>query len=235
MSAGYDFWLVDLDGTLVDVHPEYVYDVVERVGNRLDRQFSEAEADQLWRGLRGDPERILRSKGIDPDAFWDAYHEVEDPVERAEATFLYPDANPIGELAGPVGLVTHCQPYLTEPVLDGLDIGDWFDVVVCCNDDLGWKPDPAPVHQAVELLDRSLDGETGVLIGDTQADVGAAWNAGLDAVHVERHGADHRGCCVRADHRLTALDDLPDVAHAGPGLDEIASPEGPPSTRGAGD
>lgn len=234
MSAGYDFWLVDLDGTLVDVHPEYVHDVVERVGERLDTKFTTEEADQLWRGLRGEPERLLRAKGVDPVAFWDAYHQVEDPIERADATFLYDDASVIAELDGPIGVVTHCQPYLTEPVLDGLDIGDWFDAVVCCNDELGWKPDPGPVHHAVEVLDRRLDGDGGILVGDTQADVGAAWNAGLDAVHVERYGADRRGCCVRADHRLTALDELASVLATEPGAQHTVD-ETPADIRGASD
>jgi len=48
----------------------------------------------------------------------------------------------------------------------------------------------------------------GVLVGDGPQDVGAAWNAGLDAVHVERHGHDRRGLCVLGDHRVDGLDEL---------------------------
>jgi phosphoglycolate phosphatase len=38
--------------------------------------------------------------------------------------------------------------------------------------------------------------------------VGAAWNAGLDAIHVERHGHERRGGCVLGDHRVESFDDL---------------------------
>ena len=34
----YDFWILDLDGTLVDVETSYVRDVFDRVGERLGRR-----------------------------------------------------------------------------------------------------------------------------------------------------------------------------------------------------
>jgi phosphoglycolate phosphatase len=47
-----------------------------------------------------------------------------------------------------------------------------------------------------------------VLVGDGPQDIGAAWNAGLDGAHVERHGHDRRGMCVVGDHRLERVDEL---------------------------
>jgi len=38
--------------------------------------------------------------------------------------------------------------------------------------------------------------------------VSAAWNAGLDAVHVERVGHEDRGRCVLGDRRVSRLDEL---------------------------
>jgi len=214
----YDVWLLDLDGTLVDVERSYVHDVCGRVGDRLDAPFSDAEAEALWYGLGDRRRRVLERYGLAPDLFWDTFHEEEDPRARAGATYLHDDAAFVGDLDAPVALVTHCQPYLTEPVLDRLDIRDWFDAVVCCTDEVGWKPDPAPVERAlreVGALDpvatdggRPADGPRGVLAGDRAADVGAAWNAGLDAIHVERHGHDRRGQCVLGDHRVESFDHL---------------------------
>jgi phosphoglycolate phosphatase len=77
--------------------------------------------------------------------------------------------------------------------------------VVCCTSELGWKPDPAPVRLAMRRL--GVDGE-GVLIGDGPQDVGAAWNAGLEGIHVERHGHERRGLCVLGDRRIGRLDEL---------------------------
>ncbi len=215
----YDFWLFDLDGTLVDVPESYARQVFDRVGDRLDCAFSDREVATLWHGLRGSRDETLREKGIDPDRFWTVFHEEEDPQARAEATFLYDDARFVADLDVPAGVVTHCQAYLTDPVLDALGVRDWFDAVVCCTADIGWKPDPAPVHRALAAMDVvpsssvAADGGVGngVLVGDGPGDVGAAWNAGLDAVHVERHSPAVRGRCVLADHRVRAIDQLPHV------------------------
>ncbi|MDS0283587.1 HAD family hydrolase [Haloarcula onubensis] len=206
--ADYDFWLFDLDGTLVDVEPAYPVEVMERVGDRLGQGFSEREAALLWYG-QGDARRgLLAEREVDPSLFWDVFHEEEDPLERAEATYLYDDVEGfLADRTDPVGLVTHCQAYLTEPILDGLDISDWFDTVVCCDDDIGWKPDPEPVHRAMSDMGAHT-GHAGVLAGDNPGDIGAAWNAGLDGIHVARDSPISDDRCVRGDHRVTSLLEL---------------------------
>ncbi|MEF8781155.1 MAG: HAD family hydrolase [Haloferacaceae archaeon] len=205
----YDAWLFDLDGTVVDAEWSYTRDVFDRVGDRLGRSFTDREALTLWHGLGGSRNEQLREWGIDPTLFWEEFHDEEDPLARAEATYLHRDAaRLIREVDGPVGLVTHSQEFLAWPVLDRLDIGDWFDAVVCCSDELGWKPDPAPVRHALEAMDAG-DADRVLLAGDSPTDVGAAWNAGHDAIHVERHGHERRGRCVLADFMLESFDEFP--------------------------
>lgn len=206
-GTDYDYWLLDLDGTLVDVEPGYVHDVFEAVGDRIGHGFSQEQAEILWHGFGGFRNAQLERWAVDPDAFWTAFHEVEDGEARAEHSFVYPDAERFAAVDEPVGVVTHSQSYLAEPVLDRLDIRDWFDTVLCCSDETGWKPDPAPVRTAMSGLGVG-DDERGVLAGDGPQDVGAAWNAGLDGIHVERHGHDRRGMCVLGDHRVEAFDEL---------------------------
>jgi phosphoglycolate phosphatase len=188
----YDFWLLDLDGTIVDVDPRYIHEVFAEVGDRLGRDLSEAEAERLWYGEDDARERIFPASDVPPERFWEVYHRVEDPVARAEATYVYDDAARIvPRIDEPVGLVTHCQNYLTGPILDHLDIADWFDSVVCCSDETGWKPDPRPVEAAMADLGVAGNGAAGVLVGDGSQDVGAAMNAGLDPVHVRRPNRGH--------------------------------------------
>jgi phosphoglycolate phosphatase len=207
MVSAYDYWVLDLDGTLIDVEPGYVHEVLGRVGDRLGHGFTDEQAEQVWHSLGGDPNAALESWGLDPVRFWELFHEEEDPDARADATFLYDDAAAFADIDRPLALVTHCQSYLTDPVLDRLDIRDWFDTVVCCTDETGWKPDPTPVEMALARIDARTDGR-GILAGDGPHDVGAAWNAGLDAVHVERHGHHRRGMCVLGDHRVASFDEL---------------------------
>ena len=206
--AEYDVWLFDLDGTLIDIEPDHPRIVFDEIGERLGREFSDREITILWHGLGGARNDQLREWGIDPEPFWEAFHEVEDAQRRAEATYLYDDAEALLQsLSQPIGIVTHSQTHLTEAALEHLGIEDWFDTVVCCDDDLGWKPDPAPVERALAGLG-ATNGQHGVLVGDSPGDVGAAWNAGLDAAHVERFDHHERGQCVRADYRVSRLDEL---------------------------
>ncbi|GAB3019440.1 HAD family hydrolase [Natronobiforma cellulositropha] len=209
MVPSYDFWLLDLDGTLIDVDWSYTREVFDAVGDRLGRPFTDREAEIIWNGFTGSRDYQLREWGIDAEAFWDAFHAEEDPQVRAEQTYLHDDARFVADLETPVGLVTHCQQFLTDPVIDHLDIRDWFDVVLCCTAETGWKPDPDPVEQTVSSLGFEVgNGHRGVLAGDGSNDVGAAWNAGLDAIHVERIGHDRRGRCVLGDYRVRSFDEL---------------------------
>lgn len=208
VASPYDYWLLDLDGTLVDVEADYAHHVFDRVGDRLGREFTDREIEVLWHGYGGLRDEQLQAWGIAPDDFWSALHEVEEPTERAAATYLHEDAAIVADLDVPVGLVTHCQPFLTESVFDRLDIGGWFDAVVHCSPELGWKPDPAPVHRAMSELEVAGD-HRGALVGDGPHDIGAAWNAGLDGIHLERHDPHRRGLCVLGDYRISTLTELP--------------------------
>jgi len=208
VTGEYDYWLFDLDGTLVDAEWSYRREVFDRVGDRLGYRFSDREADLLWHGLTGPRDEVLRDWGLDPDEFWPAFHDVEDAQVRAQNTYLHDDAAFVPDLDCPVGLVTHCQQFLADPVLDHLDIRDWFDAVVCCTDETGWKPDPRPVESVMADLGVAHNGHEGVLAGDGPSDIGAAWNAGLDGIHVERHDPEKRGHCVRADYRVERFDEL---------------------------
>lgn len=187
MTLEYDYWLLDLDGTLLSISDSYIQRTMTTVARRLDASFTPSEARRIWYGRDGLRDELLRDHDIEPEEFWATFHRVESPADRAAASQLHRDARAINELTRPRGLVTHCQWYLTEPILRRLDIEDWFDTVVCCSDELGWKPDPAPVRLAVDSL--GVNGADGVLVGDSLADIEAAHYAGLDAILVDRDGA----------------------------------------------
>ncbi len=84
VAREYDYWLLDLDGTLIDVDWSYPRSVFDRVGDRLGREFSDREAEILWHGLGGNRNDQLREWGIDPQEFWPAFHDIEDPQRRSQ-------------------------------------------------------------------------------------------------------------------------------------------------------
>ncbi|MEZ3144083.1 HAD family hydrolase [Halobaculum sp. MBLA0143] len=215
----YDVWLFDLDGTVVDAEWAYTRAVFDRTGDRLDYEFTDRQAEDLWHGLTRTRNEHLREWGIDPERFWEVFHDAEDPQARAAASYVYDDAarliRRLREANVPVGVVTHCAAFLAYPVVETLEIDEWFDAFLSCDRETGYKPDPAPVRQVLSEL--GFEGDVdGVLLGDGQSDVGAAWNAGLDAVHVERHGHARRGRCVRADYRVPDFSELSGVAAPSP-------------------
>lgn len=199
----HDFWLLDLDGTILTVEESYIHETIGQVGDALGRTFSDEAAVAIWYGRDGLRNDILTQGGVTPAEFWAAFHEIEDPIARAEATRLHPDATAVTELDGPRAIVTHCQPYLLEPIFDRLDIRDWFDVVVTGSDELGRKPDPAPLHRAMTTLE--VDGGTGAMVGDSVADLEAARHAGVTAVLIDRDGSVDPSI---ADRVVTSLDGL---------------------------
>lgn len=206
-GSAYDYWVFDLDGTLVDTEWRYKRDLFDRVGYRLGVGFSDDFVTDLWYGLGGSRDVLLAAKGLDPEEFWSIFDDLDDPQARAGASFLYSDAAWIGGLDVPAGIVTHCPEPITEQVIRTLDISDWFTTVVPCNDTTGWKPDPAPVRHAIDDL-RVSDESTGVMVGDGESDIGAAHNAGVAGAHVERHDPNRRGRCVLGDYRVTDLEEL---------------------------
>jgi len=209
MHDEYEFWLLDLDGTVVDVETSYIHKVGREVGDRLGVSFSPRQSEHLWYGFGDTREQVLADVGIDREEFWATFHAVDDPGPRAAATHVYPDAAAfVRSLAAPTGLVTHCQAFLTEPILETLGIADWFDTVVCCDEETGWKPDPAPLELAMRELGVAENGHTGAMVGDDPSDVDAARNAGLDAIHVDRHDFDRLGGEVNGGRRVSALTDI---------------------------
>ncbi|WP_251342569.1 HAD family hydrolase [Haloplanus halophilus] len=207
VDTAYDFWLFDLDGTLVDVDWTYVRGTFDEVGDRLGHRFSDETAYALWHGIGDERRRLRESAGVSVERFWEVFDEVDDPRARAEATYLYDDAALLSDYDGPLGIVTHCPEPVTGVVLDHLDIRDWFETVVCCSPDVGMKPNPDPVRTAMGGLGATA-ADGGALVGDSAVDVGAAWNVDLDAIHIERHGHGRRGHCILCDRRIESIREL---------------------------
>lgn len=72
--------------------------------------------------------------------------------------------------------------------IERFDIGDFFDVIITCEDVDVHKPDPEPINRClaklVDVLGHEIPREECIMIGDTRFDVGCAKNAHVDSALV---------------------------------------------------
>jgi pyrophosphatase PpaX len=182
-TAGYDPILFDLDGTVVDTvvliresHRHAVRTVlgkefsderlVANVGKPLLEQmqaFSSEHAEELYRVYRE----------------WNHAH-------TAELIAAYEGITPLLErltAAGrQLGLVTSKSRDAVDLAFATLPVGKYFDIIVSADDSSRHKPDPEPLHVALDGLGRTANG--GCYVGDSPFDIEAGQRAGMATIAV---------------------------------------------------
>lgn len=174
----YDYILLDWDGNLAQT---------------LDIWLEACRAPLSKRGIVVTDEQIGASFGalIPHMREWG----VEDPetaLEEADELAkhklpyveLYPDALEVLEAlymdGKKMALITTSPHVNVEHLLDRHDIGRFFKVVVAGDDVTHHKPHPEPLEKALELLGGNK--ASAVMIGDSDKDLGAAQNTGIDSI-----------------------------------------------------
>lgn len=76
-------------------------------------------------------------------------------------------------------IVTSRTKKTTEEYMKDLDVGNYFDLIITCDDVHVHKPDPLPLTMALDRLNATK--EEALMIGDTRFDIGCANNAGVDS------------------------------------------------------
>ena len=104
-----------------------------------------------------------------------------------------------------LGLVSNRQEPLHELAAD-LGIDEFFFLILAAGEVDKWKPDPALLLHAIELMGSNPDST--IYVGDNPyADVAAAKAAGMQAVLVDPEGFFPEADCITID----AVGDLPDL------------------------
>lgn len=179
--TSYNVVLFDLDGTLVDTV------------TLILTSFRHATAVVLGAPL---PDEVLmRDVGIPlakqmstfsaerADELVEVYREHNAQVHD-ELIAEYPGVKEVlAELVGAgkrLGVVTSKSRHLAERALTLFELGDYFEVVVACEDVEKHKPDPDPIIHAARLL--GVEAAECVYVGDSPHDMNAALSAGALAV-----------------------------------------------------
>lgn len=189
----YDAVLFDNDGVLVHLTK---LDVLREA---VERAFADvgvddpAEEDVAALTIRVTPEQLeatARAYDLDPESFWrrrdhHATTAQQSAVEAGEKP-LYDDFDAILDVDLPRGIVSSNQHPTVERIVEFNDIGDHFETYYGREMSVDGLRRKKP---ATYYLDRAMAdvGATDALyVGDSESDVVAAHNAGMDSVFLRR-------------------------------------------------
>lgn len=200
MKNQYDAYLFDLDGTLVDSAPD--------IGAALNHSLQQASLPVVsldlvrhWIGhgsrtlvrqallhQQMQPEDQLIDKLLGP--FLSYYGE-----HIAEHSQLYPNTMEtllaLKQRGARLAIVTNKLTELSVPLLTALDLKANFDLIVCGDTTPNPKPAPDPIQHVLDFF--KVAPEQALMIGDSDADIGAARAAHIDVVCMRdgyNHGVD---------------------------------------------
>jgi pyrophosphatase PpaX len=200
--------LLDLDGTLVDTVP-FILASVRHAFEDYGRCPTEAE----WIAGIGTPLReqlasFARSPAdVQPlfdryRGYWLQHHD--------RLTRLFPGAGEavraIKAAGHPIGIITAKIEAGAERTLRHVGLRELVDVVVAADTVARSKPDPMPVHHALERLGRTP--AEAVMIGDSNHDLAAGRGAGTATAGVLWGAASREVLAPLADHLLAELGEL---------------------------
>ena len=188
----YSFAIFDLDGTLADTLPLIYLAFNDAVQPVLQRSLPDDEI----RGMFGPPDTAILRSIIPENHAEEAISRYMERYRRDHTALvtLYDGIRQIFDDAVlqemKLAVVTGKSRVTAIFTLEQLGVLDLFDVVYGGDDVERQKPDPQAVFAALAELGAS-PGESGVMIGDSAADVMAGKAAGLATIGVLWGNPDH--------------------------------------------
>jgi len=158
---------------------------------------------------------VCATYGLDPERFWRArdYHSSHaQRVElRAGRAALYDDFDAVRDIDAPRGIVSSNQQDTVEFMHDFFATRDLFATAYGRDPTIRSlarkKPDPHYLNRALA----DLNADSALFVGDSESDVLAARNAGLDAAFVRRPHRESYDLSVDPTYELDGLTDLLDI------------------------
>jgi phosphoglycolate phosphatase len=199
--------IFDLDGTIIDNNDDYMELMLRRVGADIGTDLSLAHAKELWYAINSESrDEVIRRWGLDPDRFWTIFNRYENIDEKLRSTYLHDDAAILKGIDLPKGIVTHTSYDHTDKLLKKVGMRQYFNPIIACTEDTGYKPSPLPIIYCV--VDMKLKPEEVAYVGDTLSDMLAARNAGVKSIYINRFG---RHINVKPDIEIDSLEKLLEI------------------------
>ncbi|SDR20037.1 HAD family hydrolase [Natronobacterium texcoconense] len=216
MGTAYDAIVFDNDGVLTtptdyDVLVDAVHDAFETVG------VHEPPTDHVETLLSPDVpslRRIADDHGLEPDELWNARERaaIEAQLEemRAGRKRPYDDIDALADLETPTAIVSNNQHRTIENILEEFDFEGfevWYGREPSVEGIERKKPTPYYLESAIDDLGASNP----LYVGDSQVDVLAADNAGIDSAFIRReHRIDYE-LSVEPEYEIASLSALTDL------------------------
>ncbi|WP_231845177.1 HAD family hydrolase [Methanocella paludicola] len=199
--------IFDLDGTIIDNDDDYMELMLHRVGRDLGYDFNLCHARELWYAIDSESrDNVIKRWGCDPDKFWTVFNRYENIDEKLRSTYLHEDAAILKGLDVPKGIVTHTSYDHTDMLLKMVGMRQYFNPIIACTEDTGYKPSPLPIIYCV--VDMKLKPEEVAYVGDTLSDIMAAQNAGVRSIYINRF---KRPIRTTPDYEIDSLEKLLDI------------------------
>lgn len=172
----------DLDGTLLDSYGIIVsslYQTFREFNVELDKNLIHKELITYSLGVF--LSKMQKETGLDPETVKAKFSVTNDrealktqPVRHAAEILNY-----LREQGIPNYVFTH-KGVTTRPVLENLNLCDYFEEIVTGKDGFPKKPDPAAVNYLVRKY--QLDRDETYYVGDRTLDIACAVNAGIRSI-----------------------------------------------------
>lgn len=201
--------IFDLDGTIIDNNDDYMELMLHRVGHDIGADLGLKQAKELWYSINAvSRDEVIRRWGLNPDKFWTIFNKYENLNEKLQSTYLHSDTSILKNIDLPKAIVTHTAYDHTDKLLQLVGMRKYFNPIIACTEDTGYKPSPLPLIYCV--IDMKLDFDDVAYVGDTLSDVLAARYAGIKSVYINRFD---RPISFKPDYEINSLDMLAEIVN----------------------
>ena len=215
--------IFDLDGTLVDTVPDLAYSlnqVLAELGHPTQKlscimSHMGNGMHQLIKGVLSEVEEGTFNSALVEHAyklFLENY--TKDPISKSK---LYPEvSNTIEDLGRKdikIACVTNKLGAYSKNILEHFEIHKHLSLLLSGDSLDKKKPDSMPLTYACDYL--SIDKSESLMVGDSEVDVYAAKNAGMQSVYMKYgYGNNHEVAKLNPDYSLEQFQQLLDLVDA---------------------
>jgi pyrophosphatase PpaX len=179
----YKYVLFDLDGTLIDTNELIMHSLMYTLNLFYPGKFTQEDllahmGEPLYDQMRiYGPERVQELVDVYRERHKQVYHEFVKEFPGVKDTLVA-----LKGMGVKMAVVTSKMRGSAERDLHLFGLAQYMDSVICYQDTKKHKPDPAPLLKSMDEL--RADPAKTIMIGDSQYDVLAAHNTGIDSAGV---------------------------------------------------